>query len=435
VNYFYQNLSPYGTWVEVDGYGRCWRPNVVVYDSGWRPYCDRGRWVYSDCGWYWDSDYSWGVTFHYGRWFNSPRHGWCWWPDVVWAPSWVTWRSYDDYCGWAPLPPFTVYQPGIGFSYRGANVAVGFNFGLAANCFTFVSYGNFCEPHPRAHCLPATRVTQIYHQTTVVNNFNINIDNHRIHNNGISVTLIGRARNHPIQAVPISNLVNRPRHHDGGGIRSLPGRRLGADASDGSSTHDISGGNGRRELTPRAGGNQTVRQDADSAGQRHFSTPVRSQSGNHTGHASSVNPAPGRQPAIAPSSTQPPQQGQNRQDNNNPSLSPRQKNQFQSIKPSSRNDSTMGTFENAGQGRNLAVNGGNNRGTSLPAWSGASARMMDRPSSSSGLPVRVSPAVPAAQRSYTPAPAATKPAPAQITLSKSGNADSGKLSSWKDKNR
>ncbi|MGD0745561.1 MAG: DUF6600 domain-containing protein, partial [Verrucomicrobiota bacterium] len=119
VNYFYSSLAPYGAWVDVEGYGRCWRPTLVVYNSGWQPYCDRGHWVYSDCGWYWASDYSWGVTFHYGRWFHNSRLGWCWWPDTVWAPSWVTWRYSDDYCGWAPLPPFAVYRPGVGFVYRG----------------------------------------------------------------------------------------------------------------------------------------------------------------------------------------------------------------------------------------------------------------------------------------------------------------------------
>ena len=51
VNYFSETLAPYGTWVEVEGYGRCWRPTVVNYDSGWRPYSDRGHWVYTDYGW------------------------------------------------------------------------------------------------------------------------------------------------------------------------------------------------------------------------------------------------------------------------------------------------------------------------------------------------------------------------------------------------
>ena len=107
VNYFYDTLSPYGSWVAVPGYGRCWRPTAVAYNPGWQPYCDHGQWVYTDCGWYWNSSYAWGATFHYGRWFLAAGQGWCWYPDTVWAPSWVTWRYSDNYCGWAPLPPRT----------------------------------------------------------------------------------------------------------------------------------------------------------------------------------------------------------------------------------------------------------------------------------------------------------------------------------------
>jgi len=189
-----QTLTPYGSWVQVDGYGRCWRPSVVVYDATWQPYCDRGRWVYTDYGWYWNSDYAWGVTFHYGRWFNSPKYGWCWWPNTVWAPAWVTWRSSNAYCGWAPLPPFTAYQPGIGFVYRGNHVTVGFDFGLAANCFTFVSVGHFCEPHPRYYCVPHTQVAQIYGQTAIINNYGHH--DRTIVNDGVSVTIIGNAAEH-----------------------------------------------------------------------------------------------------------------------------------------------------------------------------------------------------------------------------------------------
>jgi len=227
-----QTLTPYGTWVTVDGYGRCWRPNVVVYDATWRPYCDRGRWVYTDCGWYWDSDYAWGVTFHYGRWFNSSQYGWCWWPDTVWAPSWVTWRSANDYCGWAPLPPYTVYTPGVGFCYRGGNVSLNFSFGLTPNCYTFVSFGNFCQPHPRYYCFPQSQVTQIYNQTTIINNFNWH--NRCMVNNGVSVTVIGNASHRPIRPVPVSNVINGGRHGWRSQNVNSPGRHFGSDASDGS---------------------------------------------------------------------------------------------------------------------------------------------------------------------------------------------------------
>ena len=93
MSYFYNNLSPYGTWVSLEGYGWCWQPRAVVISHGWRPYCDGGHWVYTDAGWFWQSDYSWGwAPFHYGRWYQHPRCGWVWTPDRVWGPAWVTWR-------------------------------------------------------------------------------------------------------------------------------------------------------------------------------------------------------------------------------------------------------------------------------------------------------------------------------------------------------
>lgn len=57
-NTFYTSLSPYGRWMEVDGYGMVWQPTVVAVDTGWQPYFNAGRWVYTDAGWYWNSDYS-----------------------------------------------------------------------------------------------------------------------------------------------------------------------------------------------------------------------------------------------------------------------------------------------------------------------------------------------------------------------------------------
>lgn len=201
VNYFNNTLSPYGSWVEVEGYGRCWRPTTVLYDASWQPYCNRGHWVYSDSGWYWDSDYSWGVTFHYGRWFHHDRFGWCWWPDTVWAPSWVTWRQSDAYCGWAPLPPFAEFRPGRGFYYRGASVAVGFDFGLEANFFTFVPVGNFCDRQVRSFRVEPARGREIFRQATVINNYN---DNHRtIFNGGISVERINAATHRNLTPVHV----------------------------------------------------------------------------------------------------------------------------------------------------------------------------------------------------------------------------------------
>ena len=220
VNYFYNTLSPYGSWVVITGFGRCWRPTVCTYNPGWQPYCDRGHWVYSDCGWYWSSDYAWGATFHYGRWFRDASFGWCWCPDTVWAPSWVTWRYSNNYCGWAPLPPHTSFQTGVGIVFNGSVVSVGFSFGLAANCFTFVPTQHFCDPHPRNFCVPRTQVTQVFNNTTVINNFNIN--NHTIVNHGIAVQNIADATRTTIRPVPVHE-INNPIAH------GRPGFVQGAD--------------------------------------------------------------------------------------------------------------------------------------------------------------------------------------------------------------
>ncbi|HUB86457.1 MAG TPA: DUF6600 domain-containing protein [Verrucomicrobiae bacterium] len=212
-NYFYDTLSPYGNWVDIDGYGLCWQPVVVIYDSNWQPYCDHGHWVYTDSGWYWLSDYSWGATtFHYGRWFHDPRHGWCWWPDTVWAPSWVTWRYGNGYCGWAPLPPHAVYREGVGFFYNGVAVSAGFNFGLAANFFTFVPTGDFCDPHPHRVRIGLQQVTQIYNHTTIINDFRVDNQNHTIINGGIptrDITAVTRTDIHPVAIHEVTTPVSR----------------------------------------------------------------------------------------------------------------------------------------------------------------------------------------------------------------------------------
>src|SRR5215471_6072329 len=100
-SFFYSNLSPHGSWMTSAQFGQVWQP--VDYDAGWNPYYD-GHWVYSDLGWTWVSDYSWGdIPYHYGTWVMDADFGWVWVPGYVWAPSWVTFRTGPDYIGWAPV--------------------------------------------------------------------------------------------------------------------------------------------------------------------------------------------------------------------------------------------------------------------------------------------------------------------------------------------
>src|SRR5580693_9047287 len=42
---FYNELSPYGRWIDYPGYGYVWSPNA---EPGFRPYSSDGHWVYSD---------------------------------------------------------------------------------------------------------------------------------------------------------------------------------------------------------------------------------------------------------------------------------------------------------------------------------------------------------------------------------------------------
>jgi len=96
-------LATYGTWASVGSFGRCWHPARIAAD--WRPYCE-GEWVWTDAGWYWDSDEPWAwACYHYGTWVDDPTFGWIWVPDVEWAPAWVDWRFGGGFIGWAPCAP------------------------------------------------------------------------------------------------------------------------------------------------------------------------------------------------------------------------------------------------------------------------------------------------------------------------------------------
>jgi hypothetical protein len=100
---FYDQLAPYGSWMNYSPYGYVWVPDVAV---GFSPYLTNGYWLYSTYGWTWYSYYSWGwAPFHYGRWHFDVAFGWLWIPDTVWGPGWVAWRTGGGYCGWAPLGP------------------------------------------------------------------------------------------------------------------------------------------------------------------------------------------------------------------------------------------------------------------------------------------------------------------------------------------
>ena len=75
---FYDELSPYGTWVISRDYGYVWVPDVA---PGFTPYSTNGYWMLTEEGWTWVSDYPWGwAPFHYGRWYMDPDMAPCGFP-------------------------------------------------------------------------------------------------------------------------------------------------------------------------------------------------------------------------------------------------------------------------------------------------------------------------------------------------------------------
>lgn len=199
---FYNGLAPYGQWYEVPSYGWCWQPFVAT-NPGWQPYCDDGRWRWSDCGWYWQSGYPWGGgPFHYGRWWRDPGYGWLWQPGSTWAPAWVCWRDNSQYCGWAPLPPDSGFNEHSGFTFHGAPVGPDNGFGLSASDFTFVDFDHFLDGNVREHRVEPSRSENLVAATTVGNHFRID-SKHRLVDRGIGLQRVQQHTPYPIPQVAV----------------------------------------------------------------------------------------------------------------------------------------------------------------------------------------------------------------------------------------
>ena len=162
-DYFYDALAPYGTWVEVEGYGTCWSPSDV--DPDWAPYTE-GEWVYTDGGWTWLGDEPFaGIVYHYGRWILAGSQGWCWVPGYEWAPAWVAWRDSEEYIGWAPLPPEVVWEPD-----QGVGVWVDEVYGIGPSFYNFCHHRDFGEHRLRSVLLARSWNTAILVQTVNITN-------------------------------------------------------------------------------------------------------------------------------------------------------------------------------------------------------------------------------------------------------------------------
>ena len=138
IGVFYDDLDPYGDWIDYEDYGYVFAPRV---GPTWRPYT-QGHWAMTqEYGYLWVSQEPFGwATYHYGRWMPS-RYGWLWVPGYDWGPAWVSWRSGGDYVGWAPLPPQARWQVGVGFNIGGAH----FDAFIGDRDYNFVPYNRFAD--------------------------------------------------------------------------------------------------------------------------------------------------------------------------------------------------------------------------------------------------------------------------------------------------
>lgn len=189
---FYEELSPYGVWINDPQYGYVWRPDVD--QDEFRPYYTNGHWEMTKYGNTWVSDYEWGwAPFHYGRWHHSSRRGWIWVPDTRWGPAWVSWRSGGGYYGWAPLGP-------------GININI--NIGRIPDFYwVFVPQRNiYYNRYPR---YDRYRNRNIYNNTIIINN--TYVYNRNRYYTGPRVDEIRRVTRQPVRIHDVRD--NRPTNY------------------------------------------------------------------------------------------------------------------------------------------------------------------------------------------------------------------------------
>jgi hypothetical protein len=206
------------------------------------PYTD-GHWVYTDAGWLWVSDYSWGwAPFHYGTWVYVDT-GWAWVPGSVWGPAWVQWRYGGGYIGWAPVVP-------VGY------VA------FAPARYTYVQVNRFNSIHVRSEVVIGSSARVIAARTEALPSPSIA--------NGHAVV--------PVGAGPRPEVVSRAVGHP---VTAVPVHSVAAHVAPPASMHGVHYASG-------------------ATAQRPFAQQPRAASGGSASHAADVRPAPQSAPHTEP---------------------------------------------------------------------------------------------------------------------------------------
>ncbi len=237
---FYNNLADDGDWYNTPEYGYVWQPYIAYKTDKWRPYTD-GYWAQTDDGWTWVSYESFGwATYHYGRWTRLKDIGWAWVPGYDWGPGWVSWRTNDDYVGWAPLPPQQEQVADVNVSTPVGSISVDYNnvedvnagytpavdarFDIGPDNYCFVESRHFGAPVLSEVLLPPQQnFTYIQSTVNVTNIYYGHQDNRTVVYNrgGPSFDFISTRVDQPIQRLRLErrddpNYLRGGNNHGGG---------------------------------------------------------------------------------------------------------------------------------------------------------------------------------------------------------------------------
>jgi len=187
---FYDQLSPYGQWINYQNYGYVWLPDV---GSDFVPYSTAGHWILTDDGWTWVSDYDWGwAPFHYGRWAFDNAYGWLWVPGNEWGPSWVNWRQADGYYGWSPMEPGISIDASFGRPYDSNN-----------DHWMFVRDRDFERPDINRYYVNRTDHDRIIRSSNVIRTTHIDNSRHSTYVTGPAQADLQRVTGRQIKPVAI----------------------------------------------------------------------------------------------------------------------------------------------------------------------------------------------------------------------------------------
>jgi hypothetical protein len=125
-------------------------------------------------------------------------------PGDQWAPAWVSWRKNDDYVGWCPLPPETVYHREVTW---GATVDT--DCGIHASWYNFVPVRHFDKP-VLGYCEPPANCVRICSSTVNITNIVCRPD--RVQCYGPKYDWIRQCVNRPVPQYTLAYEHERPAH-------------------------------------------------------------------------------------------------------------------------------------------------------------------------------------------------------------------------------